>query len=143
MGEIHSFTHTTAAMPSTRASSDLASFDQSSTYPPTWHEYEDQFNYFYNCHFIEQDYYDYLASGYQRQFGGANTNASSASSSARDENEDKADEDDEGSELDQDIVDYSYDSSCSNEEIHSGQKAVADMDIADIIDPHMSDISEF
>ncbi|KAJ2346790.1 hypothetical protein GGF43_004905, partial [Coemansia sp. RSA 2618] len=28
--------------------------------------YEDQFNYFYSCHFIEQDYYDYLAGSLRR-----------------------------------------------------------------------------
>ncbi|KAJ2791999.1 Glucosamine-6-phosphate isomerase (Glucosamine-6-phosphate deaminase) (GNPDA) (GlcN6P deaminase) [Coemansia linderi] len=61
MGEIHAL----GPSPPTRSPADstanLAGYDQASVYPATWHEYEDQFNYFYNCHFIEQDYYDYLA----------------------------------------------------------------------------------
>ncbi|PIA16654.1 hypothetical protein COEREDRAFT_86743 [Coemansia reversa NRRL 1564] len=65
MGEIHSL-----APPHVQSSAALASspseHDQSSVYPATWHEYEDQFNYFYNCHFIEQDYYDYLSGNLRR-----------------------------------------------------------------------------
>lgn len=61
MGEIHAL----GPSPPTRSPADstvnLVGYDQASVYPATWHEYEDQFNYFYNCHFIEQDYYDYLA----------------------------------------------------------------------------------
>ncbi|KAJ2822602.1 hypothetical protein GGI24_003900 [Coemansia furcata] len=66
MGEIHAL----GPSPPTRSPADstvnLVGYDQASAYPATWHEYEDQFNYFYNCHFIEQDYYDYLAGSLHR-----------------------------------------------------------------------------
>ncbi|KAJ2614626.1 hypothetical protein H4S08_001628 [Coemansia sp. RSA 1365] len=79
MGEIHSL-----APPHAQSSAALASnpsgYDQSSVYPATWHEYEDQFNYFYNCHFIEQDYYDYL-SGNLRRPGDNDSNPSTDQSS--------------------------------------------------------------
>ncbi|KAJ2508823.1 Glucosamine-6-phosphate isomerase (Glucosamine-6-phosphate deaminase) (GNPDA) (GlcN6P deaminase) [Coemansia sp. RSA 2052] len=68
MGEIHAL----GPSPPTRSPADsmvnMASYDQASIYPATWHEYEDQFNYFYNCHFIEQDYYDYLAGSTRRPY---------------------------------------------------------------------------
>ncbi|KAJ2226585.1 hypothetical protein IWW45_007398 [Coemansia sp. RSA 485] len=138
MGEIHSFAQTTAAMPPARTASDLPSYDQSSTYPATWHEYEDQFNYFYNCHFIEQDYYDYLASSH-RNPGSANVSAPGADSSAGNESQDDSDDFGEDSELDQDIEDYSYSSrSPSNEDNDAEPDAGVDAHIADA-DSHMSD----
>ncbi|KAJ1814939.1 Glucosamine-6-phosphate isomerase (Glucosamine-6-phosphate deaminase) (GNPDA) (GlcN6P deaminase) [Coemansia sp. RSA 2598] len=145
MGEIHSLTHAVAAAPPEHAASDLAGYDQTSTYPATWHEYEDQFNYFYNCHFIEQDYYDYLSSGFRR-LDNANGNASSAGSSSRCENDDGSGRVDEDSDLDQDVEDYSYDSSGSssrfNGETDTEHKSATDMDM-DItdIDTHMGDTS--
>ncbi|KAJ2156625.1 hypothetical protein GGF46_005068 [Coemansia sp. RSA 552] len=61
MGELHSLIASPATSP---ASAPVD--DNPSLYPPTWHEYEDQFNYFYSCHFIEQNYYGHLA-GHLRQ----------------------------------------------------------------------------
>ncbi|KAJ2007708.1 hypothetical protein GGI04_001416 [Coemansia thaxteri] len=67
MGEIHSLGSSSRTAPlHTDSAASLSGYDQASVYPATWHEYEDQFNYFYNCHFIEQDYYDYLAAGPRR-----------------------------------------------------------------------------
>ncbi|KAJ2722206.1 hypothetical protein GGI07_003483 [Coemansia sp. Benny D115] len=72
MGEIHSFGATLHTQSPAESLASMARQPSSltSAYPPTWHEYEDQFNYFYNCHFVDQDYYDYLA-GNTRPIPGA------------------------------------------------------------------------
>ncbi|KAJ2083435.1 hypothetical protein H4R24_000814 [Coemansia sp. RSA 988] len=80
MGEIHSLAPPHVSPPTEMASSPPG-YDQSSVYPATWHEYEDQFNYFYNCHFIEQDYYNYL-SGNLRRPGDNDSDSSSGQSIA-------------------------------------------------------------
>ncbi|KAJ1864689.1 Glucosamine-6-phosphate isomerase (Glucosamine-6-phosphate deaminase) (GNPDA) (GlcN6P deaminase) [Coemansia sp. RSA 989] len=62
MGEIHALLPSPAVQSPDSSSANLAHDSHpSSAYPATWHEYEDQFNYLYSCHFIEQEYYDYLA----------------------------------------------------------------------------------
>ncbi|KAJ2843693.1 Glucosamine-6-phosphate isomerase (Glucosamine-6-phosphate deaminase) (GNPDA) (GlcN6P deaminase) [Coemansia brasiliensis] len=68
MGEIHALLPSPMMVQSPDNSSANLARDShtSSAYPDTWHEYEDQFNYFYSCHFIEQDYYDYLAGNSNR-----------------------------------------------------------------------------
>ncbi|KAJ1720682.1 hypothetical protein LPJ53_004721 [Coemansia erecta] len=93
---------------------------RSSVYPATWHEYEDQFNYFYNCHFIEQNYYDYLASGYPQ----ANTVADGSSNDHADGGDDASDQD----------MDYYSDGS-------SSAAIGIDEDIGDI-DVHMSSVND-
>ncbi|KAJ2451464.1 hypothetical protein EV183_003598 [Coemansia sp. RSA 2336] len=61
MGEIHALLPSPAVQSPDSSSANLAHDSNSaSAYPPTWHEYEDQFNHLYSCHFIEQEYYDYL-----------------------------------------------------------------------------------
>ncbi|KAJ2743994.1 Glucosamine-6-phosphate isomerase (Glucosamine-6-phosphate deaminase) (GNPDA) (GlcN6P deaminase) [Coemansia sp. BCRC 34301] len=66
MGEIHALGPSPTIRSPADSMANLASYGQTSVYPATWHEYEDQFNYLYNCHFIEQDYYDYLAGSTRR-----------------------------------------------------------------------------
>ncbi|KAJ2829773.1 hypothetical protein IWW50_000661 [Coemansia erecta] len=66
MGEIHALVPSPLSRSPAGSTVNLTREEQSSVYPATWHEYEDQFNYFYSCHFIEQDYYDYLAGSLRR-----------------------------------------------------------------------------
>ncbi|KAJ2313456.1 Glucosamine-6-phosphate isomerase (Glucosamine-6-phosphate deaminase) (GNPDA) (GlcN6P deaminase) [Coemansia sp. RSA 2705] len=70
MGEIHALVPSPLVQSPAGSAASLARDDQAAAYPPTWHEYEDQFNYFYSCHFIEQDYYDYLANNMRRTSNG-------------------------------------------------------------------------
>ncbi|KAJ2781579.1 hypothetical protein GGI15_003177 [Coemansia interrupta] len=119
MGDIHSFAHSPVDRASALTASSLPTHDQGSVYPATWHEYEDQFNYFYNCHFIEQDYYDYLSSGYPQA-------DSMAGSGSNEHVNDADDASDQGMEY------YSDDSGSAVDAI--------DEDIGDI-DVHMSSVS--
>ncbi|KAJ2609338.1 hypothetical protein EV177_004510 [Coemansia sp. RSA 1804] len=66
MGEIHSLGPSPHNRSPASSAMNISGYNQGPVYPATWHEYEDQFNYFYNCHFIEQDYYNYLANHYRR-----------------------------------------------------------------------------
>ncbi|KAJ2718879.1 Glucosamine-6-phosphate isomerase (Glucosamine-6-phosphate deaminase) (GNPDA) (GlcN6P deaminase) [Coemansia sp. D1744] len=66
MGEIHALVPSPLAQSPAGSAVSLTRDIQAPVYPATWHEYEDQFNYFYSCHFIEQDYYDYLAGNTRR-----------------------------------------------------------------------------
>ncbi|KAJ1853735.1 hypothetical protein LPJ73_002588 [Coemansia sp. RSA 2703] len=120
MGDIRSFVHSPVDRSSALLAPSLPAHDQGSVYPATWHEYEDQFNYFYNCHFIEQDYYDYLATGYP-QAGGM---AASDSSSHDIDRDDASDQD----------MDYYSDGSASALD-------AVDEDIGDI-DVHMSSVND-
>ncbi|KAJ2842688.1 hypothetical protein GGI22_007464, partial [Coemansia erecta] len=69
MGEIHSLGPSPHNQSPAASVTNLVGYNQAQVYPARWHEYEDQFNYFYNCHFIEQDYYDFISSQGQHPSG--------------------------------------------------------------------------
>ncbi|KAI9506172.1 hypothetical protein GGI25_005702 [Coemansia spiralis] len=99
MGEIQSLALSPRTQSPTISIPNVSGYDQPLAYPATWREYEDQFNYFYNCHFIEQDYYDYLAGRHHQHTGSSysigNNRDNTAATSAnriRDRDEDENNE---------------------------------------------------
>ncbi|KAJ1767822.1 hypothetical protein IW140_003979 [Coemansia sp. RSA 1813] len=96
MGEIHSLGPSPRNQSPASSMANLAGYGQAPVYPAMWHEYEDQFNYFYNCHFIEQDYYDYISSHHQRPSDNAEESSKNSSIEEADEAEPYSDASDDG-----------------------------------------------